>query len=516
MLARVGLAALGLLVGVATLGAVELALRVAGVGEGVPRYDPFAGFSRTMPMFEPAVRSDGTRILRTAAARRVPVPQEFLAVKPPGGFRAFVVGESSAAGVPYSASYAFSAFLEKRLRAELPQVPIEVVNAAISGYASRRILAVVEDIARHQPDLLIIYAGHNEFAESRYYRHLVGMDPRLFRLWEWLAQTRLYALASQLPMIGADAHKKAPRFDFDDLDNGYQMFAVAKKHLDGAYPSVRELAWGEEHYRLNLEKMIDAMQAVGARVMLVTLGQDFADWAPGASSHRDGLSAAETAAFDQAVAEGDGLAATDCAAALDAYRRGLAIDDAHAELHFKIATCERRRGNFADARAAFRRASDLDRVPHGAPTHFNDVLRELAREHGTLLADADPMLERLAENGMVGTALFADLVHPNLLANEHIAALVADEMRAAGTPLPADRWRTGYTDPDPDALYAADPQLRIQEHLVRASACLLARRDDCARSATEAALAIDPQNAHAQQLAAGMKERTARDATTAP
>jgi lysophospholipase L1-like esterase len=509
-LARLGLAVLGVLVGVATLALLELALRLTGIGAGAPRYDPFAGFSRTVPMFEPGERPDGTRIFRTAAARNVLVPQEFLAEKPLGGFRAFVVGESSAAGVPYSPSYAFSAFLEKRLRAELPSRPIEVVNAAISGYASRRILAVVEDIAHYQPDLLIIYAGHNEFGEARYYQHLVGMDPRLFRLWEWLAQTRLYAVMSQLPGVGVEAQKKAPRFDFNELDNSRQMFAVAKKHLDGDYPSERELAWGEEHYRLNLEKMIDAMNAVGAKVMLVTLGQDFADWAPGASSHRTGLSAAETTAFDAAVAQGDQSAASDCRAALEAYRRALAIDDTYADLHFAIARCQRQLGDFATARSEYRRASDLDRVPHGAPTRFNDLLRELARERGTMLADADPMLERVSPNGMVGSNLFADLVHPNLLANEHIAALVADVMRASGVPVPADQWHTGYTDPDPAALYAADPSLRIQEHLVRATACLLAQRDDCAGSAIAAALAIDPQNAHALQLAAGLAERTKR------
>ncbi len=86
---------LGLAVGVATVIALELALRVTGIGAGETRYDPFAGFSRTVPMFEPATRDDGTQVFRTAKARRVRWPQEFLAVKPANGFRVFVVGESS-------------------------------------------------------------------------------------------------------------------------------------------------------------------------------------------------------------------------------------------------------------------------------------------------------------------------------------------------------------------------------------------------------------------------------------
>ena len=114
-------------VGVACVAAVEVALRLAGVG-GERRYDPFAGFSRTVPMFEPATRADGTPVFRTAKARRVRWPQEFLADKPANGFRVFVIGESSAAGVPYDVGHAFSAFLQTRLQAELPSQSVLEVN----------------------------------------------------------------------------------------------------------------------------------------------------------------------------------------------------------------------------------------------------------------------------------------------------------------------------------------------------------------------------------------------------
>lgn len=100
---RIGLVVFGLLVGGAALAAAELLLRLAGFSADRARYDPFAGFSRTVPMFEPATRADGTAVFRTARARRVRTPQEFLAEKPPNGFRVFVVGASSAAGVPYDA-----------------------------------------------------------------------------------------------------------------------------------------------------------------------------------------------------------------------------------------------------------------------------------------------------------------------------------------------------------------------------------------------------------------------------
>src|SRR5687767_11931800 len=105
----------GLLFGVALVAGFELLLRVLGVAEGAPRHDPFAGFSSAVPAFEPAVRPDGTRILQVSPSRRanqrlrrLGEPQrEFLAEKPENGFRVFVVGGSSAEGIPYSTRYAF-------------------------------------------------------------------------------------------------------------------------------------------------------------------------------------------------------------------------------------------------------------------------------------------------------------------------------------------------------------------------------------------------------------------------
>ena len=506
---RVALIVLGLLVGGAAVVAVELVLRLAGVGADRARYDPFAGFSRTLPMFEPATRADGTAVFRTARARRVRSPQEFLADKPANGFRVFVVGESSAAGVPYDVGHAFSAFLQMRLQAELPSLFVEVVNAAVPGYGTRRMLPIVEDIARHQADLLILYAGHNEFEEPRYYAHLVNMDPRLFRLWEALAATRLYALAARLPLLGVDLAPTPPRFDFETLDNPLQMFAVRSKHMDGEYPSPRERAWAELHYRFNVDTMTTTMQQAGARVMLVTIGQNFADWAPGGAAHRAGLDAQQEAAWDAALAAGDRLAATDCGAALAAYERALAIDAEHAGLQFRIADCARRNGQVGEARERYRLASDLDRMPHGAPTSFNDVLAEIAKERGTLFVDAAAMLEQASVDGLVGDNFFVDLVHPNLAANERIAAAIAAALRAAGVPVPAEQWTGVDPVPEPAALYAADPSLRTQERLVRASACILARRDACAQQSVDAVLASDPENVYAHQLRDGIAKRVA-------
>lgn len=506
MLARFAKALAALAFGFLLLGALEAALRVAGVGDELPRSDPFSGFSSEVPMFEPARRSDGTEIFRLSPLR-VPnarwqyeaEPQrEFLAHKPEDGFRIFVVGGSSAAGVPYPTNYAFSSWLERRLEAALPQKQIEVVNAALSGYASRRLLPVVREIARYQPDLLILYMGHNEWAERQYYAHLIDMDPRLFALWEWTTSQRLYRLISYLLKGDASqASESIPQIETDARKNSQQMFAVRMGRAAGeGYATARDLEYRDLLYGFNLVEMAKVMHAAGARVMFLSLSQNFADWSPGASAHREDLGAQDAAEWDRAFAEGTRAAERgDCEAALTAYARALEIDDRFAALHYRIAACERALGRYADAREHYRRSSDLDQVPHGAPTSFNQMLREIAADQDAIFVDVDGSLEASSENGLVGGAWFVDFVHPNLLAHQHIAAIVAEAMKREGIPAPAADWRDApYRDPDPAELYRRQPLLKIRELEVQLFSCQLALRDACIDDKVRALLSLDPEN----------------------
>jgi hypothetical protein len=116
-------------------------------------------------------------------------------------------------------------------------------------------------------------------------------------------------------------------------------------------------------------------------------------------------------------------------------------------------------------------------------------VRAPAAAHDGLLVDVDELMTRESEHGLVGDDLFVEFAHPNLRANQRIAAEIASVLREAGIPRPAQEWRAGgYEDPAPEALYAADPELRIREHEAIRFVCLLARRASCVE-AHDAALA---------------------------
>ena len=514
----------GLLLAVAVLATLEGALRLAGVGAGERTRDPFAGFSATVPTFVPAHLpgpgpgrpGGGVDVLRVSASRASPGRREselddpqrrFLAAKPADGFRVFVVGGSSAAGVPYGPDYAFSGWLQQLLQGALPDRRVEVVNAAFSGYATRRVLTVVREIARYQPDLLIVYAGHNEFAERRYYAHLLDLDPRVFRLWEWAVGLRLYRVAANvLPALAAD---RPPVLDFQpDGGRALQMFAVLDERAQGeGYASARENAYRDLLYAFNLREMVAVTQQAGGRVLLASLSQNFADWPPGASGHAPDLSEADLARFRERAAAGDAARhAGDCEAAVSAWRDALAVDSGFAQTHYDLASCLRDLGRLDDAWREYRRASDLDRAAHGAPTAFNDVLRETARSTGSLFLDVDAALRDEGGSAGVGDDLFLDMVHPNVRAHERIARELAARLREAGIPEPADRWLPLPPLPDPAALFAGDPHLRFLEHEVRLVACRLARRDACAREAAAGMRAVEPDNPEIRVFTHGLPD----------
>lgn len=140
---------------------LELALTLAGVRPLVEQRPSFNLGSAVGPGFVlKGATIEGLEhgVMEGGAARAT----RFRAAPEPDSWRIFTLGESSVYGADYLSEEAFTAVLERRLRAMHPGRRIEVLNAGVGGTVSDEILQYTQQVLEFDPDLLVLYLGHND------------------------------------------------------------------------------------------------------------------------------------------------------------------------------------------------------------------------------------------------------------------------------------------------------------------------------------------------------------------
>jgi tetratricopeptide (TPR) repeat protein len=358
-------------------------------------------------------------------AFRLPAAFAIPAEKSSETFRIFVVGESAAEGDPEPA-YSFARYLEVMLRESFPKGRFEVINAGIAAINSHALLPVTRDLARHDPDLFVLYLGHNEVV-GPFGR---GTSLGLTRAALSLGSTRLgQLLTSAIRAVAPDRGWRSWR--------GMETFLEQPMATDA--PALARI---RENFRINLRDMVEAARSAGARVLVSTVGANLKDSAPFASAHRAGLDTARLREWDALVAEGARLEAeARYAQARARYLAAEEIDAGHAELQFRLGRTEWAMGRFAEAKQRFERARELDVLRFRADSAVNAIVRSVARAAGpgVELVDGDSLLAGSSPHGVPGAELFYEHVHLRpegnyVLARElfpRIVALLPGHVRAA-------------------------------------------------------------------------------------
>lgn len=376
---------------------------------------------------------------------RLPYSFAIPAKKAPGTFRIFVVGESAAQGVP-EPSYGFARYLEVMLRDRFPDLTFEVVNTGISSINSHVLLPVVRDLARHQPDLFVLYIGNNE---------VVG---------PFGPQTSLTARATSLPLIRAGIFLKStrvgqllgsalPRGPQEAKPREWRGIRMFLEHQVPADAPAMEPVY--RNFRQNLRDIVQAAARSGAPVLLSTVGANLKDSGPFGSLHRPGLTDEQRQAWEARLREGVALEqAGRHTAAREQYLGAAAIDDRHAELQFRIARSYWADGEYQEAGKRFARARDLDVLRFRADGRMNEIIRVVAGEAAPAveLVDGEAVLAAASPNGVPGRELFHEHVHLNPRGNYLLARALFDRvvtrlpasLAVAGVEPPsqveADRW----------------------------------------------------------------------------
>ena len=402
---------------------VELVL-MAFVQPILATRDPYVGFESTVPLFVERI-DDGRRALVTANNKLAYFnAQQFPKKKPPATYRVFCMGGSTTYGRPYDDTTSFPGWLRELLPLADASRKWEVINAGGVSYASYRVAALMEELAQYQPDLFIIYSGHNEFLEDRTYRELKQTPATLRRVTTTVGRTRTYSLLSSL-LRAEDGTFKLPTDVDAKLDHSV---GPADYHRDDL---LREQIL--DHFEFNLVRIVDTARRAGASVLLIVPTANVKDCAPFKSQHQNRLSEDELETWSSHYDRGNAQqAAGRPDEALSAFAQAAGIDDRYAELHYRMGLALLATRRLAEARDALDRAIDEDVCPLRIPTRMRNIVLRTAERLVVPAVDAEELLKleclRNYGHNSPGREYFLDHVHPTIDTNRLIAQAIIKRM----------------------------------------------------------------------------------------
>lgn len=411
---------------------LEGLLAAVGVEPLLLLEDPYVGFASRIPLFVPARDANGAAVLETADNKlRFFNPQTFGAVKAEGSRRAFCIGGSTTYGRPFDDGTSFCGWLRAML-ARLDPTSWEVVNAGGISYASYRAAVVMEELAGYDPDIFVIYTGHNEFLEERTYSGTLATPGWLRESDALLRRTRSY---SALRGLVSSVRERAAGEGRTQL-SGEVGTILDRSVGPDAYTRDDELRRQVlEHFRFNLERMIGIARRAGAEPILVVPASNRRDCAPFKSEFSADTSLEDRdrwwTLFDAGREALDGGRFGD---ARTQFEQAVAIDPRRADSLFWLGRAREAMGDSEAAGRAFGRARDEDVCPLRALGVVPGIVREVAEEHGVAAVDFPGILRAAAKGAgdPFGEAYFLDHVHPTIEGHRLLAAGIYDAMRSRG------------------------------------------------------------------------------------
>lgn len=431
---------LAVLVGLSPLLALELSLRLAGIGKPTEANDPFVGFSSIQPLF---VRNDATKRFEIAKSRLTHFqPDSFAAAKHKDEFRIFVLGGSTVQGRPWSIETSFTTWLELSLNAAQPAEAgtptrrYEVVNCGGVSYASYRLVPILQEVLQYEPDLIIFCEGNNEFLEDRSYAPLREQPAALFWMQQQAHRLRTYNLLRAGVLACSPKSAQAPPQLGPEVDARLDW-------QDGMADFHRDPAWQRDvirHFEFNLRRMTVIAREANAPLVLVTPVTNL-QWAPFKSEHGGDLSTADLAKFDSLRKEAGELVAQDLPAAIQKFQAAVALDPEFADGHFELGIALLEAGRRNEAEAALRQAQECDVCPLRILQPMQEILRGVAAETQTPLVDAEALFCKLSRNGFPDNQWVIDHCHPTIEGHQQLADAIADELVKRNYVAPLPNWQ---------------------------------------------------------------------------
>jgi tetratricopeptide (TPR) repeat protein len=319
----------------------------------------------------------------------------FLKNKPDNGYRIFVLGGSTAAGYPYGNNLMFSRILNQRLNDTFPNRTIEVINTAAPAINSYTQLDFLDEILRSEPDVILIYSGHNEFYGALGVASVesLGQFRWFVNFYLKLQQFKVFLLlrnmiSGLLALFQSEA----------DVTSGTLMERMVDENQIPYGSSLYKA--GKEQFAANLRDIIQQSRDANIDVMLSELVSNVRDQKPFIS-----------------------VAGTHPLTADQAYAR---------------AQMAEKKADYQQAKTLYYLAKDLDALRFRASEDFNTIINELGREFDIPVVPMKVYFEKQSANELIGDQLMLEHLHPNIDGYFIMADAFYETMRGSG--FISDEW----------------------------------------------------------------------------
>jgi len=414
---------------------LELAVRLFGWGLPRESYDPYLGFESVQPLFVLDQQQESYQVdeSRLDFFR----PEQFPARKSTNSYRVFCLGGSTVQGRPYALETAFSSWLQLSLQAAAPERQWEVINCGGISYASYRLVPILQEILDYQPDLLILYTGHNEFLEDRSYPRF--KDPtwtmRLLRKirsnWQTINCLRQLCYRSPVPTRADSARIVMPTEVKGLLDQA----RLQDYHRDPEWQ--RDVV---EHYQFNLQRMIRLAKQANIPLILINPVSNLKDCPPFKIEPGTKVSGSAQATFQQLWDEAQ--QSTTLESRIEKLQAAVQLDPNHAGVQYQLGKDYEAAGQFEQAQASLLMAKDQDVCPLRMLEPMHARLLSIAQQTRTPLVDARQLLAGQSAAGITGNKVLLDHVHPTIEAHQWIAEALLEKMNQLKILSPRENWKT--------------------------------------------------------------------------
>ena len=305
----------------------------------------------------------------------LPSPRKdlFLKEKPKNGYRIFVLGGSTVAGFPYGNNLTFPRILHRRLVHTFPQKHIEVVNCAFTAINTYTLLDYTDEILEQEPDLILIYAGHNEFYGALGVASMESLGRRRWFVKSYLQLQQLKLFLWLRNSINAVRSALLSGNNNNNWDPTRTVMSRIVKNKTIPYES-HIYKKGVEQFRKNMQDILKKAEQAGVPVILSELVSNIRDHKPFVSI--------ETKDYPPALHE------------------------------YQKAQQAEQKEHFQQAKKHYYHAKDYDALRFRASEDLNAILHELASKNNLPIVLMKNYFEDASPHGLVGNHLMWEHLHP--------------------------------------------------------------------------------------------------------